>query len=278
MPDVENIPALWLDAFPFPRPDGNKYTRGHALVRGGAVMTGAARLAARAAQRLGAGLVTILAPAAAVPVYATALESIIVRPCDELADWSAEVADPKRPAVLIGPGLGGMPEVQDWVLAVLGTGKPCVLDADALTTFAHDEREMFYTSAHDNCVLTPHEGEFKRLFDGQIDMERPKVERAMAAAKRARAVVLLKGAETVIASPTGEVIVNRNGPATLATAGAGDVLSGMILGLITQGMPAFQAAAAAAWLHGEAASHIGIGLIAEDLIAELPARLQALQG
>ncbi len=263
---VENAPGAWIDLFPFPKSDGHKYSRGTALIRGGAVMTGAARLAARAAQRIGAGLVTLAAPSSALPIYAKALESVIVRQADTLVEWQALIDDPRLSALAIGPGLGLGAAQKEETLAVLAAKRPTVLDADALTNFA-DAPELLFNALHSSCVLTPHEGEFARIF-GTSDAD--KVSRAQAAAKKAGCVVLLKGAETVIASNDGRAFINRNAPPWLATAGAGDVLAGIILGLIAQKMPVFEAAAAAAWVHGCSAALFGPGLIAEDVVAKIP--------
>ncbi|HEU0118373.1 MAG TPA: NAD(P)H-hydrate dehydratase, partial [Alphaproteobacteria bacterium] len=247
MQTADNNSALWLSQFPFPKPEGHKYDRGHALIYGGDVMTGAARMAARAAQRIGAGLVTVGTPKSSLPIYAEALESVIVREANDAAAWRELLAEPKRNAVLIGPGLGQGPEKAELVLAALETKKLCVLDADALTLFA-DAPQKLLSKLHPQCVLTPHEGEFSKLFGG-ISKDIDKISRACEAAKIAGCVVLLKGHETVIAQPNGDVVVNKNAPAWLATAGAGDVLAGIILGLLAQGMSVFMAAAAAAWIH-----------------------------
>lgn len=271
-----NSPELWLPLFPSPKREGNKYDRGHALIYGGAIMTGATRLAARAAQRIGAGLVTIAAPQSAFPIYAEALESVIVQPADGLKEWQKLLDDVKKDTLLIGPGLGIGKFESELVLAALETRKPCVLDADGLSNFAGNAEELF-AHLHAACVLTPHEGEFARLFGARIDAEAEKLARACAAAKIAGCTVLLKGAETIIATPEGRAIVNANAPPWLATAGAGDVLAGFILGLVAQKMPVFEAAAAAAWLHGVVATAFGgPGLIAEDLIDGLPAALKGL--
>jgi len=269
-----NDPSLWLDVFPFPKPDDNKYTRGSALICGGAVMTGATRLGARAAQRIGAGLVTLAAPSSAVPIYAEALESVIVRPADTIKDWKDLLVDPKRNAVLIGPGLGIGKAQADYVLAALEIKKLCVLDADALSNFAERPDDLI-SKLHDRCVLTPHEGEFARLFGSKIDVA-DRIARARKAAALSGCVVLLKGSETVIADPNGSTVINTNAPPSLATAGSGDVLAGIILGLLAQNMPVFVATAAAAWIHGKAAADFGPGLIAEDLVARIPAVLRGL--
>jgi NAD(P)H-hydrate epimerase len=270
----ENAAKLWLDQFPFPKAEGNKYTRGNALICGGAAMTGATRLAARTAQRIGAGLVTLAAPESAVAVYAE-LESVIVRPADTLAAWKELLGDVKRNAILIGPGLGiGKPHA-DFVLAALETKKSCVLDADALSNFADRPDELF-AKLHPHCVLTPHEGEFARLFGKRVDAGKNKLAHARKAAEIAGCIVLLKGADTVIASPDGRAVINVNAPPWLATAGAGDVLAGMILGLLAQHMDECTAGAAAAWIHGDVAAHFGPGLIAEDIVDGIPAALKRL--
>ena len=236
-------------------------------------MTGAARLAARAAARMGAGLVTVAAPAAVWPVYAASLTGIIVQPLADAAAFAALLGDPRRNAIVIGPGAGTGAATRDAVLAALGTHRAVVLDADALTLFAA-QRDTLFAAIAGPAVLTPHEGEFARLFG-----ERPgdKLARARDAAAQSRAVVLLKGADTVIAAPDGGAVVNANAPPELGTAGSGDVLSGMIAGLLAQGLDPFRAAAAAAWVHGEAAREFGPGLVAEDVIEMLPRVLRRLR-
>jgi NAD(P)H-hydrate epimerase len=272
MPDTAaDEPPWWLDGFPRPSLESHKYTRGHALVAGGGVMTGAARLAAKSAARIGAGLVTLAAPEAAFPVYAAALTGVIVHPVVGLDDFRALLADKRRNAVLIGPGAGLGQETRDKTLATLEARKRAVLDADALTSFAEDPGTLF-SAIRSPCVMTPHEGEFARLFDPAGN----KPERARRAAQESGAVIVLKGADTVIASPVGRVAINANAPPELATAGSGDVLAGIVLGLLAQGMEPFAAAAAAVWMHGDAARRIGPGLVSEDLVAALPAVLRDL--
>ncbi|MBV8548631.1 MAG: NAD(P)H-hydrate dehydratase [Alphaproteobacteria bacterium] len=271
---MNNSPALWLEQWPLLKRDGHKYDRGHALIYGGVVMTGAARLAARAAQRIGAGLVTIAAPAESQIIYAQALESVIVRPVQGVDDWRILLADERRNAILVGPGMGTDALNKAIVLSALHTGRSCVLDADALTIFA-DEPQALFDALHANCVLTPHEGEFARLFPGLIGSNRSKVDRAVDAAKMAGCTMLLKGAETVIADTIGQCVVNNNAPPWLATAGAGDVLAGVILGLLAQKMPVLAATCAAAWLHGQIAHDFGPGMIAEDIVNGVPDALKS---
>ena len=266
VPDTfENDPLLWSQTLPRLHDDGNKYTRGHALIVGGYPTTGAARMAARAAARAGAGLTTIAVSMEALPVYAAALTSIMVSPIADQADFDRLLADSRYSGLLIGPGAGFGPTTRSRVLAMLKTGRPTVLDADSLTSFEGDSDTLFRAIVGP-CVLTPHDGEFARIFDVSGD----KLSRSRAAARRSKSVVVLKGSDTVIASPDGRAIVNTNAPPTLATAGAGDVLSGIVLGLLAQGMDPFLAAAAAVWLHGAAAKAFGPGLLAEDLPDLLP--------
>lgn len=266
-----NHPALWGGTFPWPGADSHKYRRGHAVVVGGARMTGAGRLAARAALRAGAGLVTVACPTEAFVIYAAGCASLIVHPVSDEADFQELLDDPRRNAILIGPGGGRGAGTRARVLAALEAGKACVIDADALTTFA-DRPEALLDRLDDRCLLTPHEGEFGRLFD----LDGDKLARARAAAADSGAVVLLKGADTVVAAPDGRATINAGAPPWLATAGAGDVLAGIALGLIAQGMPTFEAASAAAWLHGEAAAAFGPGLISDDLPDALPGVLRRL--
>jgi hydroxyethylthiazole kinase-like uncharacterized protein yjeF len=268
-----NNPAWWLDRFPWPRAADHKYGRGHALIFGGKVMTGAARLAARGAARVGAGLVTVAAAKSAFSIYASALTGIMVQPIGGLDDLRTLLADKRRNAALIGPGAGTGSETRDAVLAMLAANKHAVLDADALTAFA-DKPEDLFVAIRAPCVLTPHEGEFVRIFDAKGS----KLDRARQAARQSGAVVVLKGADTVIAAPDGRAAINENAPPELATAGSGDVLAGLGVGLLAQGMPTFEAAAAAVWLHGEVARLFGAGLVAEDLIETLPVVLRQLSG
>ncbi|MDD3181605.1 MAG: NAD(P)H-hydrate dehydratase [Alphaproteobacteria bacterium] len=269
---AENDSALWGSLQPKCEVANHKYHRGHVLIFGGAEMTGASRLAARAAQRIGAGLVTLAAPSAAWEVYAKALESVMVRHCDDLSAAQEFLDNSKIDVVLLGPGLGFDDEKRALVLAALKTRKPCVLDADALMLF-EKESSILFDSVHKNCVLTPHQGEFKRLF-GQFCCEsEDKITQTTRIASRIGCIILHKGGDTVISEPNGRAVVNTNAPPWLATAGAGDVLAGLIVGLMAGGMPPFEAACAGAYRHGQAACRFGRGLIAEDLIENIPSVL-----
>jgi ADP-dependent NAD(P)H-hydrate dehydratase / NAD(P)H-hydrate epimerase len=267
----ENDPELWLANLPRLQSSGNKYNRGHALLSGGYPMTGAARMAARAAARAGAGLTTIAVPEKAFGIYASALTSIMVQPLLQDDDFVRLLPERRYTAFAIGPGAGVNDATRQRVLAMLATGKPVLLDADAISAFAGRTDELFQ-AINGPCVITPHGGEFTRIFDAAGD----KLTRTRSAARRSGAVIVLKGSDTVIAAPDGRAVINSNAPATLATAGSGDVLAGIILGLLAQGMDAFPAAAAGVWMHGAAASDFGLGLVAEDLPEQLPAVLRRL--
>jgi NAD(P)H-hydrate epimerase len=268
----ENDPGLWLANLPRLQASGNKYNRGHALLSGGYPVTGAARMAARAAARVGAGLTTIAVPEKAFVIYAAALASIMVQPLFQDGDFARLLSDRRYTAFAIGPGAGVDDTTRRRALAMLATRKPVLLDADAISVFA-DRTDELIRAINGPCVITPHDGEFKRIFDAAGD----KLSRARGAARRSGAIIVLKGRDTVIAAPDGRAIINSNAPATLATAGSGDVLTGLILGLLAQGMEAVPAAAAGVWMHGAAASDFGLGLLAEDLPDLLPAVLKRLE-
>ena len=272
-----NEPDLWRDRFPRPRLDQHKYDRGHVVVVAGPPESGgAARLGARAALRMGAGLVTLASPPEALPINACHLNAVMVRAYEGAFGLGEMLADRRKNAVLIGPGLGLGQASLELTISALRSGAAVVIDADSITSAADNAAHLFANIGHSATrpvVLTPHEGEFARLFP---DLTGSKLDRARAAADRSGAVVVLKGADTVIAAPGGQAAISDNAPPTLATAGSGDVLAGMIAGLLAQAMPAFEAAAAAVWLHGEAASDFGPGLISEDLPELLPAALRRL--
>ncbi len=302
-----NAPALWREATPWPDEDGHKYSRGHLVVASGpAIRTGAARLAARAGLRAGAGLVTVASPPGALAANAAHLTAIMLRAVEGAGPWWDLLADRRFSAVVLGPAFGVGAETREIVGAILASAPQggarrlgLVLDADALTSFearSGDLAAMIGASGA-QVVLTPHEGEFSRLFKAQeqkinhndeasaavsgADSEKSrqpadlkcKTDRARAAARAMGAIVLLKGPDTVVASPDGRASIARNAPPTLATAGSGDVLAGIIGGLLAQGMAPFEAASCAVWLHGEAANLFGPGLIAEDLPELLPRAL-----
>jgi hydroxyethylthiazole kinase-like uncharacterized protein yjeF len=278
----ENVAGLWRAHFPVPELTGHKYGRGHAVVVSGpSWSTGAARLAARGALRAGSGLVTIASPREALAVNAAASLAVMVRPVDGAAQLTDFLADRRLNVLAIGPGVGVGEPTCELVLAALSGDRAVVLDADAITSFASDPRRLaraLLARAGRATILTPHEGEFSRYFwalDERMKVG-SKLERARLAAAETGAIVLLKGGDTVVAAADGRASIAANAPAFLATAGAGDVLTGMTAGLLAQGMPAFEAASAAVWLHGEAAAAFGPGLISEDLPEALPRVYRAL--
>ncbi|MBI3677981.1 MAG: NAD(P)H-hydrate dehydratase [Proteobacteria bacterium] len=274
----ENAPALWLDRFPFPKARGHKYSRGHCLVVSGpADATGAARLAARGALRAGAGLVSVASPPDAVVVNAQHLTAIMVKPFSGAKGLSDLLKDERFNAVVVGPGNGVGRATQELAAAALASKASLVLDADGITSFKDDPASLLRL-LREPCVLTPHEGEFERLFPGLLKRSASRIEATRAAAAAAKCTVLLKGPDTAIARSDGWATVCTNAPPTLATAGSGDVLAGIIAGLMAQHLDSFDAACAGAWLHAEAANCFGIGLIAEDLPAMLPRVLRGLQG
>jgi ADP-dependent NAD(P)H-hydrate dehydratase / NAD(P)H-hydrate epimerase len=278
----ENVSQTWREAFPVPKIDGHKYSRGHVIaVSGDMAATGAARMSARGALRAGAGLVTLATPRDALAINATALTAVMVRPIDTVVEFAELLTDRRLDTCVIGPGAGIGERTRDFVLTALSARRGLVLDADALTSFADAPEHLFEAikAAHDpQVVLTPHEGEFPRIFSDISNKHplRSKLERVRAAAERSGAVVLLKGPDTVVAASDGRATIAANAPPWLATAGAGDVLSGMIAGLLAQGVAAFEAASIGVWMHGEAAREAGPGLIAEDLPETLPAVFRRL--
>jgi len=279
----ENAPPLWQGLLPRAGIETHKYERGHAAVfTGGPTTTGAARLGARAAARIGAGAVTLLSPTTGLAVNAMHLTSIMLKRIEAVDELEAFHRDRKPSAYLLGPGFGVNEKARIFAAAILRSGEAeapahLVLDADGITAFAREPELLFAeaSGSHGSLVLTPHLGEFARLFpDLAGDEQLSKLGRARAAAARSGAIVLLKGPDTVIAAPDGRAVINANATPYLATAGSGDVLAGMITGLLAQKMPAFEAAAASAYLHAEAASAFGPGLIAEDLPDMLPGVLK----
>jgi ADP-dependent NAD(P)H-hydrate dehydratase / NAD(P)H-hydrate epimerase len=292
-----NTPQVWARHFPRPQVEAHKYSRGHALIlSGGRAHTGAARLAARGALRAGAGLVTVATPNEALAIHAAALTAVMTVVCEGTDDLAQILADPRKNALVIGPALGVGKATRDMVLTCLAPhgGAPAaergvVLDADALTSFAGEPMRLAEATTATHCavVLTPHDGEFAKLFatkegemrehpESELLVSGSKLERCRAAAAYMRAVIVLKGADTVVADPQGRATIAQNAPPWLATAGSGDVLAGIAAGLLAQGMPAFEAASAAVFLHGAAAQIFGPGLISEDIPESLPAALRHL--
>lgn len=277
-----NTPHLWEPLWPILDYDTHKYRRGHAVVFSGPqTSTGAARLAAFAAARSGAGLVTVLAPQDALPVHEMHLTSIMIKKMEDDREILTFLAARKVRSVVLGPAFGALDRAFSIAKAILREGKitTLVLDADALTALAGHGQEMFelIKSSPVNVILTPHEGEFHRVFpDIAGRTERTRIEKAKDAAEQSGATIVYKGADTMIASPLGRVAITINGTPYLATAGAGDVLSGIIGGLSAQQMPPFEAACASVWVHAQCARHFGLGMIAEDIVSALPVVLSEI--
>ncbi|KAB0676688.1 NAD(P)H-hydrate dehydratase [Aureimonas leprariae] len=274
-----NEPSLWREAFAAPAHAGHKYDRGHAVVfSGGATRTGAGRMSATAALRIGAGLVTVFSPASALLVNAAHLTAVMLQRCEDQAELEEHLQDTRLNAFVIGPGFGIGEKARVFVLSLLAAGRHVVIDADAISSFKDDVGSLFAAvrSSGGSAVLTPHAGEFARLFRDIADGDGSKLDKARAAAERSGAVVVDKGSDTVVAAPDGRAAINATGTPYLATAGSGDVLAGMIAGLLSQKLPAFDAACAAVWLHGRAAEGFGPGLIAEDLPSLIPGVMAGL--
>ena len=274
---MDNHPRSWRAKLPVAKATDNKYTRGYVVVNGGgAEMSGAARLAALSALRVGAGLVRITCPLDALNIYARRITSVMAKAVADVQGFKAVLKDERINSVLIGPGNGVNKRTKEFVLAALNLGINIVLDADALSVFEKNPAALFKAIKKSGAevILTPHEGEFLRLFKMNGGRQRAVV----LAAKTSGAIILLKGSDTIIATPGGDVCINKNAPANLATAGSGDVLAGIIAGLLAQKMKGFDAARVGAYIHAEAARSFGKGLISEDLPGLIPPVLKKLQG
>ena len=271
----ENTPDLWLDKYPWPGVSAHKHSRGRLIVISGpAWSTGAARLAARSGLRVGAGLVTLISPHESLAANAAHLEAVMLQPFD--TDLELEAIGAGADCAVIGPAAGVTEDTLSNVLALARTGAALVVDADALSVFREDPGELFSVLDRDD-VLTPHPGEFERVFPGLLKDSPERIAATRAAAARAQAVVLLKGPDTVIAAPDGRAAANLNGTPWLATAGSGDVLAGLIGGLVAQGMESFEAACAGVWIHAACGEAFGPGLISEDLPGLTPMVLKQLR-
>lgn len=270
----ENSPKLWR--IPPLAADDHKYSRGHVLILGGETMTGAARLAALAAQRAGAGMVTLAANEKVWPIYASSLMSVITTPLKATCDWEWILDNRRISAVLLGPGCEPGSELREAILHAAERDLPLVLDAGALDVLA-EYISIRKSLAGKPFVCLPHEGEYEKLARAlRLDIAAPKPARTVTLAEKLGGIVVLKGDVTVIAAPNGNYITNKANAPQLATAGTGDVLAGMVAGLAAQGMELFDAAAAAVWVHAEAARVFGHGMIAEDLLLQIPEVLRNL--
>jgi ADP-dependent NAD(P)H-hydrate dehydratase / NAD(P)H-hydrate epimerase len=268
-----NSSKLWIDKFPIPKIEGNKYDRGHLAIIGANIgngSTGATKLASYAGLRAGAGLVSIICNQETAPIYASSMMSIMIKATDDID----KIIDDKRiETVLIGPGNGLIKQTKLNVLKALSLRKKVIIDADAISIFQDDPNELF-EAINSEVILTPHLGEFKRLFQLKSNL----IDSALAASSLSQATILLKGRDTIICSPNGDYIINQSAPRYLATAGSGDVLAGLISGFVAQGVSSVNACTMATYIHSRAAKNIGAGLIAEDLLLEIPKVLNELLG
>ena len=267
-----NHPKAWPVQYPWPLVEHHKYSRGHAVIVAGHEMTGAARLAVHSAMRAGAGIVSVATPTEAAVIYRICLPGAIIKPVRDTGTFREIIEDPRVSACLVGPGNGVNVATRVKVLTILRQKIPVVLDADAISVF-EETPELLFSNIDSPCLITPHEGEFLRIFNSHGN----KVSRVRDAAIMSGATVILKGADTVIGAPDGRIVINDNAPADLATAGAGDVLAGFAVGLLSNKLDPFAAGCIAVWLHGEAAQEFGPGLIAEDLPDVLPRVLKDLK-
>lgn len=275
-PVFENHPDLWMEQFPFPALDTHKYKRGYTAVVGGDESTGAARLAAKSALRIGSGLVSVLSSPDSVLIYASALTSVMVKQLDK-SDIDGFMKDARINSWLIGPGAGLSDITRKRTLKLAASKQALVLDADALSVFEDDPHPLI-EQLHECVVITPHQGEFDRFFSQtDITLGVNPISSVREAAQYCGCVVALKGPDTIVAAPDGRVVINNMAPPYLATAGSGDVLAGLCAGLQAQGMNAFEAACAATWIHSQAANLFGIGLISEDLPELIPEVLAELE-
>ncbi|MGH1455437.1 MAG: NAD(P)H-hydrate dehydratase [Alphaproteobacteria bacterium] len=283
-----NLPELWIESFPVYDETTHKYKRGQVFVLGGVEMTGAACLSADAAARVGAGLVTIISPYLSafqklirfdpIGVYKSFKPYIMVKQ-QHLLNAVQKSQEKGRCSVIIGPGLGNREysTVRSIVYSILEEKTLLVLDADGLNAFEGRQAQL-YTLLHEDSVVTPHEGEFKKLFpELSLDSHEDRIQSTQLAAKKCGCVIVLKGARTIIANEHSYVI-NTNAKPSLATAGSGDVLSGIIAGLMAQGMDAFDAARCGVWIHGKTSQTSEPCLVATDINEKIPLVLKEMLG
>lgn len=281
LPVSHNEPSLWAAHVPRRAAENHKYRNGPVLVVSGpALQTGAARLAATAALNAGSGAVTLCGDRDALLVHAAHVTAIMLREAPSAADFAALLASGRFRAVVVGPAAGLGPATLARIEALLASTFAAVLDADALTVLAGRLDLLNEGQVQADRVLTPHQGEFQRLFPDlaardtrfaalSLAGQASKHEQALAAARITGCIIVFKGRDTVIASSDGRAAINTNAGPELGTAGSGDVLAGLIAAHLAQGMPGFEAAASAVWLHAEAGGRFGMGLTADRLVSEL---------
>jgi len=279
MPKIRNNnPELWIKEFPFPSSFDHKYSRGLLIINCGPIYkTGAARLAGRSAMRVGAGAVKLICDDEAAKVLEPQISVELISVVKEKNEIQQIFKDRKVSSILVGPGNGVNDETKSRTLLALAFVKHVVIDADAITCFEKNPKELF-VDTYPHTILTPHEGEFRRLFGDEIASIEDKVVKTVEASKLAGSIVVLKGADTIIANPEGQAVINSSEAPYLATAGSGDVLAGIIASLVGDNkMSAFNAACAGTWIHSKLGELIGAGLIAEDLIDNIPLIIKKLQ-
>lgn len=273
---MQNNPKFWINNFPLLDSLDNKYSRGVVYVIAGNIdeggSVGAAKLAGHSALRAGAGIVKLLCNAKTLPVYASSCLSLMVQSIENVEQYLSLINQSKHDVILAGPGSGVNHKLKSMIIETLKTSTKMLIDADGLTIFA-DSSDLLFDNIKNDTVLTPHEGEFKKLFK----LSDNRVDSAISAAKISKSVIVLKGHNTVIASPCGKYAVNENAPSFLATAGSGDVLAGIIAGLMAQKVEAFDAACMGVYMHSQAAQKIGRGMISEDLLLTIPKTLQDIE-
>ena len=272
-----NKPEIWISSFPIPSRTDHKYSRGMVLINcGPKSKTGAARLAARSAMRVGAGAVKIVCDKSTVDILEPQISVELIDVVNNKQDFQNILKDKKITSILIGPGNGINDETKARALMALAFIDYVVLDADALTVFADNPEELFI-DCYPHTILTPHEGEFKKIFGNKINDIEDRVLKTSEASKKSNTIVVLKGADTIIAAPNGEVVVNKSSAAYLATAGSGDVLAGIIASLVgINKMNAFNAACAGVWIHSKTGEKLGAGMIAEDIVDMIPVTIKEL--
>jgi len=274
---IENSPHLWVKYFPWKKISGHKYSRGRVVVHGGQKeFTGATILSAQAALRTGTGSVKIICSKNTLQIYSLKFPSVLKTEINNIYQLEKFLKKEKITSILIGPGAGSNKKVKEIVKLILRKVKYAVIDADALTCFKNDLKSL-YNLLDKNKIITPHLGEFHRIFP-TIKKKLNNVDKVLIATKLTKSNIVLKGSSTIIISYDKKIIINDHSSSELAVIGSGDVLSGLIVSLVgDKKMSPFLAGCAATWIHGDIAKKYGKGLIAEDIVKGIPAALKRLK-